>query len=118
VSETPADDGRPGDGGPADDRAVAPVVPPTQVRIRRAPRFARFVATGAVLGAVIGLALAAVQLPSGPDGASTLVGTGLISTRAVLGYFAVLGGLVGGVAGVGVAVLVDRRTWRRADGPR
>jgi len=65
---------------------------------RRTPKFTRFIATGAVIGFVVGAAVAILGAPAPTYG-----------LNAQLGYFGVLGAALGGlIAGV-VAVLIDRR---------
>jgi hypothetical protein len=78
---------------------AAPETPaPVQVRLRRAPRYGVFVATGAVLGAVAGIV---ARLLLG-DPAS------VFSAATTTGYLAAIGLLLGGLFGGAVAVLVDR----------
>lgn len=67
-------------------------------RARRAPRYIPFVASGALAGLVVAAALTAVLPPAEGHG-----------TGAVLGYLALVLGLVGGLAGAAIAVVLDRR---------
>lgn len=67
-------------------------------RKRRAPRYGSFVATGAVLGIVLGLGLSLTRPASGE-----------FSQNSVIGYVAATLGLLGALLGAGVAVLLDRR---------
>lgn len=80
-------------------------VPPgaAQVRLRTAPRFARFTGTGALLGLLAGLALVLTRPVPALE----------VSLTAAAGYLAVIGGLVGAVTGAGLAVLADRRSRHR-----
>jgi hypothetical protein len=104
VSEQPSDPPPPpaddaGAGLPADGAAAGPPKGAVQVRLRRAPRYRPFVATGAVLGALVGLVAGgtAGNIPAG------------FSSQTVLGYFGAIGVLFGVVVGAGAAVLVERR---------
>lgn len=93
-------------------------VPPgaVQVQLRRAPRFLPFMLTGAVLGLLIVVTI--VLLRYTPEEASTTARRSLptpaaapeVSTRAVLGYLGSIGALLGGLAGAGLAVFLDRRS--------
>ncbi|WP_144268093.1 hypothetical protein [Demequina sp. NBRC 110055] len=84
---------------PADfDAADREVLPAS---VRRAPKFAAFIATGVIVGGVLGLILGLV-LPN-----STGVGRGTVALLVASGFI-VLGVVVGGV----VAVLLDRGTPR------
>ena len=84
--------------GPPDDVPAGSV----QVQLRRAPRFVPFMITGAVIGVLI--ALLAVLLRRLPDQETE------VSARAVVGYLGSIGALLGGLAGAGLAVLLDRRS--------
>jgi len=74
---------------------------PTPVRLRRAPRFAPFTVTGAVAGVLVGILIATVTTTADVDGQ--------VGGKTVTGYLAMIGLLVGGVIGAGLAVLADRR---------
>lgn len=67
-------------------------------RKRRAPRYGSFVATGAIVGVVLGLVLSLARPASGD-----------FSQNSVIGYVAATLGLLGALLGAGVAVLLDRR---------
>jgi hypothetical protein len=69
----------------------------------RAPRYRRWVSTGALLGIAVGLLLAAFA------GDDREYGFGTVAL-----YLGLLGTLVGGVAGGAVALLVDRPAARAA----
>jgi hypothetical protein len=104
VSEQPASPARPpaepaSEAEPTSEAEGGPPAGAVQVRLRRAPRYRPFMATGAVLGAAVGL-LAAATTGSLPAG---------FSTQTVLGYFGAIGLLLGVVVGAGAAVLVERR---------
>jgi hypothetical protein len=73
-------------------------------RVRRAPRYGSFVVTGAAVGVVIALVLS-LSRPA----------TGQFSQNSVIGYVAATLGLLGALAGAGVAVLLDRRRPRTSD---
>ena len=65
---------------------------------RRIPKFTRFIGTGAIVGFILGAAVAILGAPAPTYG-----------LNAQLGYFGVLGAALGAlIAGV-VAVLIDRR---------
>lgn len=83
--------------------ASEPVTPdqipsPTQLRLRRAPRYRPFGITGAVLGVLAGVVLA-LSFTAASD----------YSMQTIVGYFAAIFGLIGAVVGLGVAVLIERR---------
>jgi hypothetical protein len=65
----------------------------------RGPVFSRFIATGAVVGALLGV-LAAAMSKSAPA----------YGTLAAYGYFAIVGIVLGGVVGAVVAIALDRPT--------
>ncbi len=71
---------------------------PRYGRPRRAPRYGSFVATGALVGIVLGVVLSLSQPASGQ-----------FSQNSVVGYVAAILGLVGALVGGAVAVLLDRR---------
>jgi hypothetical protein len=71
---------------------------PVRYQLRRAPKYLPFGVTGALLGVLAGLALALSNPVSGD-----------YSERTIIGYFAAILGLVGALAGLGVAVLIERR---------
>ena len=73
--------------------------PPGQYRLRRAPRYRSFGLTGVVAGAVVGLIVAYSQ-PAVGD----------YSSRTIAGYFGVSCALIGGLAGLAAALLLER--WR------
>jgi anti-sigma factor RsiW len=85
----------PAEPSPAPERQAADE--PRQVRLRRAPRYRAFVATGAVAGLVIAFGLSRIAA----DDAQ-------YSNRSVLGYLVVILALIGAVIGGGLAVLVER----------
>lgn len=93
-----------------------PTEPPTEQpdqrdprygRLRRAPRYGSFVATGALLGIAIGVVLAAIE-------AMRSSGSGEFSVNTVLGYVAATLGLLGALLGGCLAVLLDRRKPKRS----
>jgi hypothetical protein len=71
---------------------------PRYGRRRRAPRYGSFVVTGVVIGVVIGILLTLSRAT-----------TGEFSLNTTLSYVAAIFGLIGAVAGAGLAVLFDRR---------
>ena len=73
----------------------------TRVQVRRAPKFAAFTVSGAVIGLVIGLlVIALAPQPATPTG---------FQPRSIALYLGMVGLLLGGVLGAGLAVLIDRR---------
>ena len=82
--------------------------PVRQLRVRRAPRYSVFVATGAVLGLLIAL----VSGGTGPVDPQT-------GRAKLIGYLAMTLVLLGGLAGATVAVALERFSRRsRIDGGR
>ena len=75
----------------------------TEVRIRRAPKYSAFLIVGGGLGAVITFILTAI-FPVDPQ-----VGFG-----ALFGYFALYGVTAGVLLGAIVAIILDRRSIKRA----
>lgn len=69
-------------------------------RIRRAPNFAQFIITGALIGVIAGLV-------TGAQGES-----GAYSDATAMGMFAVLFGGIGALLFAGLAVVLDRRAAR------
>ena len=72
--------------------------------VRHAPRFAAFVRTGVLLGAVIGVIVAAIA-PASPGS----------PRAAVIALTALALAVLGAIVGAGMAVLADRRSQRRVD---
>jgi hypothetical protein len=85
---------------PASEPAAVDAVPepPALLRLRRAPRYRPFGFTGAGLGVLAGVVLAL-----------SFSATSDYSIRTIIGYFAAILGMIGAVAGLGVAVLLERR---------
>ena len=88
---------------PAEQPATSPAEGRTEPAVhygrrRRAPRYGSFVATGAIVGIVLGLVLSLARPTSGQ-----------FSQNSVIGYVAATLGLLGALLGAGVAVLLDRR---------
>jgi outer membrane biosynthesis protein TonB len=71
---------------------------PARLRMRRAPRYLPFGLTGAVIGVGAGVILAL-----------SFTAASNYSIQTITGYFAAILGLIGTVAGLGLAVLVERR---------
>jgi hypothetical protein len=69
-----------------------------QLRMRRAPRYRAFGLTGAGLGVLAGVILAL-----------SFSATSDYSIRTIVGYFAAILGLIGGLVGLAIAVLIERR---------
>ncbi len=80
------------------DRSPSPR-PPARLKVRRAPNVWAFVATGAVVGFVLG-AVVDLFTPATPG----------YSTVTTVAYFGALGLVVGALAGGALAVLLDRRS--------
>jgi hypothetical protein len=93
---------------------LAQVAEPAQVR--RAPKIGAFIVAGALVGALLGLVAALVV---GPDSGLVADGTafiGLLDGQGSARFFsALIGAIVGGFAGAGLALLADRRSLRRAE---
>ncbi|WP_205761784.1 hypothetical protein [Arthrobacter mobilis] len=90
---------------PAPGRGVpGPGLPRRELSVRRAPKFTPFLAAGAVLGVVA----AAVVALAGPENAEFTRGS-------IFGFFAVLFGTAGLLAGGIVALVLDRLSVRRAE---
>lgn len=108
------DDAREAAHGPADDAAqprhdqARTHRHDVEVRVRRAPKYGRFMAIGAVLGAVVAWLISVLQEP-GVDEAGRPV-----DTTPVIGLIIVIGFVVGVAAGGLVALLVDRAARKRA----
>ncbi|GGC80687.1 hypothetical protein GCM10011512_04320 [Tersicoccus solisilvae] len=89
--------GRPG------DLPVVETVERREVLVRRAPRFAPFLVGGAVLGFVVA-GLFTLGRPEDPQ----------YTPAAAFGFFAMLFGIAGVGLGALLALLLDRRSHRRA----
>ena len=79
------------------EQPPAPDREPRRVPVQRSPRYSAFLLTGAVVGVVV--AVVAGLAGSGDPG----------SRGPLIGYLAVLLGLVGGLVGGVAALLLDRR---------
>jgi len=84
----------PGDEPTADSQSPAEAA---GYRLRRAPRYGAFAATGVLIGIVVGAVLA-LSFQAADD----------YSARTILGYFVAIFGLFGVLIGCGAAVLFDR----------
>ena len=97
-----------------DEAELARVAEPAQVR--RAPKIGAFIVTGALVGALLGLVAALV---AGPDSDLVADGTafiGILEGQGSARFFsALIGAIVGGFAGAGLALLADRRSVRRTE---
>ena len=80
-----------------DQQEPTDTTPVRSLRVRRSPRYGAFLATGAVLGLVVALVAGSV----GPVDPQT-------GRAKLLGYLAMTLVLLGGLAGVGVAVALER----------
>jgi hypothetical protein len=90
--------GKPTTGKPTTGQPVADPAAPTQLRLRRAPRYRPFGLTGALIGVVAGIILAV-----------SFTAAANYTLQTIAGYFAAIFGLVGAVLGLGAAVLIERR---------
>jgi uncharacterized membrane protein len=88
---------------PADDEQLEETVTPAEVRVRRSPRYFRFMITGAVLFAIVALILT-FSFPENPT----------YDRGSVFGFLLAIGLVVGVALGAVVALLIDRTTARRA----
>ncbi|MGO4536416.1 YtxH domain-containing protein [Leifsonia sp. 2MCAF36] len=88
---------------PEDDEQLEETVTPAQVRVRRSPRYFRFMITGAVIFAIVALILT-FSFPENPT----------YDRGSVFGFLLAIGVIVGVALGAVVALLVDRSTGRRA----
>ncbi len=91
--------------GQDDQPDAAPPAPrePVEVRLRRTPRYLRFVLVGAVIGFLIAAIVVSLRdLPAADPGHL------VYSKRTILGYLGMIGALFGAVLGAAVAVLADR----------
>ncbi|HNV13737.1 MAG TPA: hypothetical protein PKI27_03365 [Dermatophilaceae bacterium] len=84
---------------------TSPGTPPPSQRRRRAPRLVPFIATGAILGYVVGLLLAA--RPVAAEAAQRLQN---YSFNSQAGYLGLFGALMGALLGAVVFVVLDRRS--------
>ena len=98
ASGRPEASGGPGAAGTPEASGRPEAAEPVQVRLRRAPRYRAFVATGALLGALAGIV---TRLLLGDSGS-------VFSSATTTGYLAAIGLLLGGLLGAAVAVLADR----------
>ncbi|WP_182112855.1 histidine kinase [Actinotalea sp. JY-7876] len=100
MSQTPQDPQRPA----PDEGAPTPaeLARAREGRVRRAPRYRRFVQVGVLLGALVGVLLVLL----GPD-VPTELGRGPVTV-----FVGLTGALVGALAGAVVAVVADRRSTR------
>lgn len=71
---------------------------PTRLRMRRAPRYRAFGGTGVAIGVAVGVILAL-----------SFKADSNYSIQTITGYFAASFALFGGVLGLGLAVLLERR---------
>lgn len=105
MSQTSPDPQPPAPDGTLPDDALpteAELASAREGRVRRAPRYRRFVQVGALLGAVVGVG-AVLVLPSVP----TEAGLGVVAF-----FVGLTGAVLGAVLGAAVAAVVDRRRGR------
>lgn len=95
--EVPGGAGADQSGEPTEQVTAADEVP-RALRLRRAPRYRSFGLTGTILGVVAGVVLAL-----------SFTAASNYSMQTIAGYFAAIFGLIGAVAGLGLAVLIERR---------
>lgn len=86
-----------------DEPRAEETVTPAEVRVRRSPRYFRFMITGAVLFGIVALILT-FAFPENPT----------YDRGSVFGFLLAIGVAVGVAVGAVVALLVDRATARRA----
>ncbi|TDP98743.1 hypothetical protein AXZ95_2646 [Leifsonia sp. 115AMFTsu3.1] len=85
------------------DPQVEETVTPAEVRVRRSPRYFRFMITGAILFAIVALILT-FSFPENPT----------YDRGSVFGFLLAIGVTVGVAVGAVVALVLDRVTARRA----
>ena len=85
------------------DPQVEETVTPAEVRVRRSPRYFRFMITGAILFAIVALVLT-FSFPENPT----------YDRGSVFGFLLAIGVTVGVAVGAVVALVLDRVTARRA----
>lgn len=88
---------------PAPAEQLEETVTPAEVRVRRSPRYFRFMITGAVLFAIVALILT-FSFPENPT----------YDRGSVFGFLLAIGVAVGVALGAVVALILDRATARRA----
>ena len=88
---------------PDGDEQFEETVTPAEVRVRRSPRYFRFMVTGAVIFAIVALILT-FSFPENPT----------YDRGSVFGFLLAIGVIVGVALGAVVALVVDRATGRRA----
>ncbi|MGO4301416.1 hypothetical protein [Leifsonia sp. RAF41] len=88
---------------PDGDEQFEETVTPAEVRVRRSPRYFRFMITGAVIFAIVALILT-FSFPENPT----------YDRGSVFGFLLAIGVIVGVAIGAVVALVVDRATGRRA----
>lgn len=86
-----------------DPQPAAPEGEVQDATIRRAPKYAAFVVVGGLVGFVV-TAIVTMQFPADPN-------VGLI---ALVAYFSLFGVSAGIVIGAVIAIVLDRRSLRRA----
>jgi uncharacterized membrane protein len=85
------------------DPQVEETVTPAEVRVRRSPRYFRFMITGAILFAIVALILT-FSFPENPT----------YDRGSVFGFLLAIGVTVGVAVGAIIALVLDRVTARRA----
>ncbi|WP_374009388.1 hypothetical protein [Leifsonia sp. LS-T14] len=88
---------------PDGDEQLEETVTPSEVRVRRSPRYFRFMVTGAVIFAIVALVLT-YSFPENPT----------YDRGSVFGFLLAIGVIVGVALGAVVALVLDRVTSRRA----
>jgi len=88
---------------PDGDEQLEETVTPAEVRVRRSPRYFRFMITGAVIFAIVALVLT-YAFPENPT----------YDRGSVFGFLLAIGVIVGVALGAVVALVIDRLTARRA----
>lgn len=109
----PAAGGGTGTGAAAGGERVEPVeteVTSDAVMVRRAPRYGRFIALGAILGAIVALILTFVFDGQAPENELMQFDKG-----QVFGFLLLICGAVGVAVGAAVALVIDRTLGRRSE---
>jgi hypothetical protein len=82
---------------PTSDAGISGTQQPTSRQVHRSPRYGAFLLTGAVIGVIVAVISGAIG-----------TGDGSMSAGRLIGYLAMVFGLLGALLGGAVAVVVER----------